>query len=346
MTITPPLPRTSLPNTPPDYHGALDYAELKAWGYGPEDVIDFSVNSNPFGTLPAVREEILKATLDRYPDKESFALREALAEHHQISSDRIVVGNGTAELIWQIAFAYLEAGDRVGVVTPTFGEYARNCRLMGAQVESIDRYPLDHYPSYRMVFICHPNNPTGELRDLTALTEWADAHPATLFVVDEAYLNFVGLTGTVRLNRPNIITLRSMTKDYALAGVRLGYVVAHPDVISTLKRVRVPWNVSEIAQVAGVSALKHHTDYTTKWRSLQIISKTFKAQLTACGFKPEPSSLHYFLLNVGHGATFRDKLLRHGIIVRNCESFGLPHMVRIATRLPDENARLLDALRA
>lgn len=341
-TVHPPSPRPSLPITPPDYHGALDYAELAQWGYAPDNVIDFSVNSNPFGTHSAVRQAILNAPFDRYPDKESFGLRDALATHLNITANRIIVGNGTAELIWQIAFSYLEAGDRVGIVTPTFGEYARNCRLMGAEVEPVS---VGDARLFRMVFICNPNNPTGTLYDLAQLSRWVDRCPATIFVIDEAYLNFVGAASSIGLNRPNIITLRSMTKDYALAGLRLGYTVAHPIVIETLKSVRVPWNVSEVAQVAGISALTYHQVYAEQWQQLHQLANQLKSELTALGLPPEPSTLHYFLLNVDDGATFREKLLQHGIIVRNCNSFGLPQMVRIATRLPNENTRLLDAIR-
>ncbi|MGB1251770.1 MAG: pyridoxal phosphate-dependent aminotransferase [Candidatus Promineifilaceae bacterium] len=354
MNTQPPTSRPSLPQTPPDYHGALDYAELARWGYAPEDVIDFSVNSNPFGTHPAVREAIIHAPFDRYPDKECFALRERLATHHAIDANQIIVGNGTAEIIWQLAFAFLEAGDRVGVVTPTFGEYARNARLMGARVENLDAYPLPiaRYPLFKMIFLCHPNNPTGALRDLEAVSAAADAAPETIFVIDEAYLNFVGAASSIGLFRPNIITLRSMTKDYALAGLRLGYAVAHSAVIDILKRVRVPWNVSEVAQVAGVAALAQHVDYTAQWASLNQNAQALKAALSALGFPPDPSPMHYFLLDVvgkagcfATGAAFRETMLRHGLIVRNCESFGLPNKVRIATLTPRENARLLDAVR-
>ena len=130
-------PRDELLNIKPDYHGALDYAELAKWGYSPEDVVDFSVNSNPFGTHRAVREAMANAAVHRYPDKECLALRSALGEHLGISAETITITNGTAETIWQVAFAYLRPADRVLVVAPTFGEYARMSRLMGAEVELI-----------------------------------------------------------------------------------------------------------------------------------------------------------------------------------------------------------------
>ncbi len=343
------LPRDGILEIEPDYHGALDYAELAQWGYAPEDVLDFSVNSNPFGTHRAVRDAIANAAVDRYPDKECLALRGKLGVQLGVSVENITVANGTAETIWQIAFAYLRPDDVVLIVAPTFGEYARMSKLMRATVKHISaaELPAALANAPRLVFLCNPNNPTGSITSLTTIHQWMDAAPDTLFVIDEAYINFSTAVSAIAYppeRRANVIILRSMTKDYALAGVRLGYAVAPKSIIDALRIVRVPWNVSEVAQQAGLAALAVHADYVQQWHELRHLAEQFKRDLAQLGYRPTPSFMHYFLVNVGNGSLFREQLLQHGIIVRKCDSFGLPEYVRIATRPAPENARLLKAL--
>jgi L-threonine-O-3-phosphate decarboxylase len=344
----------------PVYHGALDYAELERLGLDPEGVLDFSVNSNPYGPSPAVREAVARVPLDRYPDRESRALRRALAERLDVAPARIMVGNGTAELIWLVAFAFLQPRDRVLVVGPTFGEYRRTAALMGAQVQMWIARPEQEFVADpekveqclwetkpRMVFVCNPNNPTGTIMPPEVMAAWAYAHPGTLFVIDEAYLAFApGLQSVLNAGADNILVLRSMTKDYALAGLRLGYAMSHVPIIAALSRVRPAWNVNALAQAAGLAALG---DEAYRQHSLQALAQSKEklvAGLAELGLPPLPSATHFFLVHVGDGETFRQALLRQGILVRDCASFGLPAYVRIATRRPEENARLLEAIRA
>jgi L-threonine-O-3-phosphate decarboxylase len=343
----------------PVHHGALDYAELERLGLDPEGVLDFSVNSNPYGPSPAVREAVARVPLDRYPDREALALRRALAERLDVAPARIVAGNGTAELIWLVAFAFLQPRDRVLVVGPTFGEYGRTAALMGAQVEmsiahlewefAVNSEEVEQrlrVTKPRLVFVCNPNNPTGTVLPPEVMAAWAYAHPGTLFVIDEAYLAFApGLHSVLNAGADNILVLRSMTKDYALAGLRLGYAVGHVPIIAALSRVRPAWNVNALAQAAGLAALG---DGEHRQRSLQALAQAREELVTGLaelGLPPLPSATHFFLVCVEDGAAFRQTLLRQGILVRDCASFGLPAYVRIATRRPEENARLLEAIR-
>jgi histidinol-phosphate aminotransferase len=353
-------PRPEVAATSPAYHGALDYAELEQLGLNPDEVLDFSVNSNPYGSSPAVQSALAQVPLDRYPDREVLRLRRALAGRNHISPDQIVVGNGTAELLWLVALAFLRAGDQVLVVGPSFGEYKRVARLMGAHVETWTARPERefavepeavgqclHQLAPRLAFVCNPNNPTGATLPPEIIQAWAEAHPRTLFVVDEAYLAFApGLHSALTANAHNMLVLRSMTKDYALAGLRLGYAVGHASLIAALGQVRPAWNVNALAQAAGVAALEDESHLRATLDALSQAKEELVAALRELGLSPLPSAVHFFLVDVGDGCAFRQTLLREGILVRDCASFGLPTYVRIATRRPEENIRLLMSISA
>ncbi|MBN1438827.1 MAG: threonine-phosphate decarboxylase [Anaerolineales bacterium] len=342
----------------PEEHGGIDSAELEALGLRPESIIDFSSNVNPFGPFPGVREALETVRLDRYPDRESHALRRALAARIGVPPDQILAGNGAAELIGLAASAFLRPGDEVLILAPTFSEYERASRRMGARprfwtASAEDGFRLD--PSllakknaateYRAVFLCNPNNPTGQLLAAEVIAAWAEAHPETLYVVDESYLAFVpGIESVLRHPHRNVLALRSMTKDYALAGLRLGYAVGAEETVRAMAAVRPPWNVNAFAQAAGLAALEEEQFLRRTLERLQVEKNNLLAGLEGLGFAPVPSRTHFFLLPVGDSAAFRARLLPRGIAVRNCASFGLPENARLATRTGEENARLLAAL--
>jgi histidinol-phosphate/aromatic aminotransferase/cobyric acid decarboxylase-like protein len=227
-----PEPRPEVFQLPAAVHGALDFGELKRLSLDPQVVLDFSVNSNPYGPSPMVWEAIKRVSLERYPDREALALRSALAEHLRISATQILVANGTAELLWLVGLAFLRSGDRIFIVDPTFCEYARVGILMGATItnwrsqaaqdfridpEAISQHLEQIQP--RLVFLCNPNNPTGVVVPLAMITRWVQQYPQTLFIIDEAYAAFASdFCSALTLNADNVLVLRSMTKDYALAG--------------------------------------------------------------------------------------------------------------------------------
>jgi len=352
--------RPAITQIPHAYHGAIDFAELEAWGIAPDDILDFSVNSNPFGHDTAVREAIARAPLHRYPDKACLALRRALADHLGLADiDPILVGNGTAELLWLICFATLEQGDSALILEPTFGEYGRMVRLMGGRVIShraseTDVFTFDMpaiaaqlaHEQPTLCFLCNPNNPTGGVVAPQEIGRWADEHPQTLFVIDEAYLNFAeNLTSVIQLQRPNILSLRSMTKDYALAGLRLGYLVGEQTLVEGIGAARVPWSVNELAQVAGAAVLRWHEQFVQDWQRLRQTAHHFKQELGRLGFPAQQSQTHFFLLPVGNGQAFRQHMLRHGVLVRLADSYDLPHMVRVATQTEEMNGRFMAAVK-
>jgi histidinol-phosphate aminotransferase len=331
---------------------------LEQAGLNPDDVLDFSVNSNPFGPSPRVRAAIEKVPLDRYPDRECLNIRRTLAGTLGISTTQIVIGNGTAELIWLAAFAFLKAGDNVLIIGPTFGEYERSVRLMSANPVSLNALSLSGFAvdisavsqmlntaKFQAVFLCNPNNPTGQILPPDAIEAWVHDHPQTLFIVDEAYLAFVPDHRSMVLTPlSNVLVLRSMTKDYALAGLRLGYANGDEHIIQALATVRPAWNVNSLAQAAGLAALADEDYYQATLALLQEERDFLLRGLVALGYQPIPSKTHFFLLPVKDAAGFRQTLLTHGILVRDCTSFGLPEHIRISTRTREQNQRLLNCL--
>jgi len=353
-----PEPRPELLQIPDAVHGALDFTELERLGLTPEAVLDFSVNGNPYGPSPRVHEAIAQVPYDRYPDREVLAFRRVLAGHLDIAPERLLIGNGSTELVWLSALAFVRPGDPVVLVGPTFGEYSRAAILMGAHLHQYTAQPEEDFrivPARvtqflrrwqpRLVFLCNPNNPTGTFVAPDIITHWAVAWPGTLFIVDEAYLTFTAQAPSVLPGlRHNVLVLGSMTKAYALAGLRLGYAIGSPDVLAALQRARPPWSVNALAQAAGIAALQDTAHLASCLQRIARAQHDLRAGLHALGLRPVPSTTHFFLVPVGHGAACRQALLRRGILVRDCASFGLPAYIRMATRRPEDNAHLLTAL--
>jgi histidinol-phosphate aminotransferase len=330
-------------------HGGLDLAELCELGLRPGDVLDFSVNTNPAPMPDELRRVIATADATTYPDSESRRLRETAAAAYGVSPDQILAGNGSSELIWLIALAYLDARDVVLVRQPTFGEYQTAASVMGACTVRYERdletALAQHRP--RAAFVCNPNNPTGDRLAPAALERLAGANPETLLVIDEAYADFVEgrPTSIAQSMADNVIVLRSLTKFSALAGLRVGLAFAQPAVVAALRKVKPPWNVNAIAHAAGEYALRH-PELLPDLGRLHAGRDELMHGLRRLGFQPQPSDCNFFLVQVGNGADIRRKLLEHDCLVRDCASFGLPEHVRIATRSPEDNRRLLAAFEA
>jgi histidinol-phosphate aminotransferase len=341
-------------------HGGPIQAELEALGLKPEDIVDFSVSSNPFSYPPAVKKALASVVIDRYPDSESTELRRCLADELAVRPDNIVVGSGSMEVIRLITTAYLGKGDKALILKPTFGEYEVACRIAGADLAELwaresDNYAFDIDKAVdtikrgrpRVVFLCNPNNPTGSYLSQRQIEMVLDALGEGLLVLDEAYIAFTEgewpSTGIV--GRDNLICLRSMTKDYALAGLRLGYAISSPQIIDNLCRVRPPWNVSDAAQKAGVAALGDG-DYLKRCATkIRRARQYLMAEMSAMDYNVLPSKTNFFLVKVGNGHQFRAALLKQGLMLRDCASFGLSQYVRIAARTMDECRRLIAAIK-
>jgi histidinol-phosphate aminotransferase len=339
-------------------HGGLDPAELQQLEISPADLTDFSVNSNPFGPAPGVLAAIRSVDISAYPDRNCSALREALAQANQTTPERILVGNGTAELIWLTAQAFLRPGDQVVILGPTFGEYERAVSTLGAQVKNVRAQPPDFSPPVeqvaasivqaqpRLVFVCNPNNPTGVYLDSVSIEKIIQACGShTILVLDEAYRAFV--SGPLFSQWPggNCLVLRSMTKDFALAGLRLGYIMGHPALIEQMRRWQPAWSVNGLAQAAGIAALADVDYYQETLLELIKLRNDFFCRMKTSGYAMVASDVHFGLVYAnGPARELRLRLLRLGLQVRDCASFGLPEYIRISTRQPADNVKLLAAL--
>lgn len=355
----PVVPRSQVLDVPLAVHGAPDHAELRRLGLLSEELLDFSSNVNAYGPSPKVGEAVARTALDRYPDDKALTLRATLAEQLGVAPQCILAGNGSSELIWLASLAFLRPLDRVLVLGPTFAEYGRMAALVGVRLKnhlatqengfvlspSDVSCALDSWRP-RLVFLCNPNNPTGMALDPDVIENWAFIHPHTLFIVDESYLAFAsGLGSMMDTKRENVLVVRSMTKDYALAGLRLGYAVGAEVLIVALARVRPPWSVNALAQAAGIAALRDREHMMRSLKLLTAAKGELTAALAAMTMKVLPSTAPFFLIRIGNGAAVRRALLHKGILVRDCASFGLPEYIRICTRRPEENTRLVAALR-
>lgn len=342
-------------------HGGLDAAELRSLGLRPEQVLDFSANINPLGPSARVRQAAAEANISAYPDGHSLALREALAICLGVGLDRLLVGNGAAELIHLLARAGIRPGDRCLIFGPTFGEYQAAAEVADAELHWVQadeardfRWDLDagvrriERLRPRLVFLCNPNNPTGVYLAPNDVLRIRDAIGEDgLLAVDDAFAPLVDCPwdSASLLGGGNVALLRSMTKAHALAGARLGYLVAEPKVVSAARRLQPAWSVNAVAQAAGIAALDD-ADHVAAARKVISTAKAYLyRELEAMGIPAVPSAANFVLVRVGDARKVRGDLLRHRIVVRDCTSFGLPEYIRIATRLPEECALLIAALR-
>lgn len=345
----------------PEAHGGIRADELLALGIDPASVLDFSTNVSPIGPPAGVARAIREADVASYPDQRCTKLVQRLSDVLDVPAAQILCGNGSSELIHLLARVFVRRGQRPIALAPTFGEYANAVALGGGEIydwrsraERGFRPVLKNKPDVLrrvtppLVFVCNPNNPTGvylDRRDVTTLSNSLTAGP---MVLDEAYINFIDdpwrsldLVGDGR-----VIVLRSMTKDYGLAGLRLGYLVAHPDVVEEVRRVQPPWSVSSVAQAAGVAALDD-ADHLRRVRdAVRAGKRTLLNGLRALDLPVVEGAANFVLVQVGNAGALRARLLRHGVQVRDCASFGLPEHIRIGVRSPADCARLCAALQA
>ena len=355
-------------------HGGVRPADLRALGLRPEDVLDFSASISPIGPPAGTWEAMAGVDLTAYPDPECLELREALSRHLSQTGgagvafpiERILVGNGSTELIHLLARAFLSpprpgADNCALLFTPTYGEYSGACRLAGAPAinfaaDNSHPFHWDLAEAVRrikgerpgLVFLCNPNNPTGVYlseEDVQTLAAAVSGHGG-LLALDEAYLSFVAdpWDGLGLVDRGNVVLLRSMTKDYALTALRLGYAVASENVIAALAALQPDWSVNGLAQAAGLTALADIGYLDRARAAVERAKDLLTHRLGEQGFTVHPSSANYLLVDVGDGARWRERLMRRGLFVRDCASFGLPSYIRIGIRPLADCQRLADAM--
>ncbi|GAB7387049.1 pyridoxal phosphate-dependent class II aminotransferase [Bacillaceae bacterium] len=349
-------------------HGGDRLTAAAAFGVEPESLLDFSANINPLGPPQGVLERLREAwsALTDYPDPAHRVFRRGLAEKLGVAPEAIVVGNGAAECM---ALAILAlAPKRVGLVYPCFSEYGELARRFGASVNGIfGREERDFKPErsalYRLfaendlVFLGHPNNPTGITYDRDELEEMASWTKRTgaYLVIDEAFLDFLPEAKQATLLHaldayPRVILIRSLTKFYAIPGLRLGFAVARPSLASRLKEKQVTWSVNQFALLAGEACLKE-TAYAQRTRELIARERAYliRAIRERFRWKVWPGEANFLLIRLPPPLKADDlqwALGRLGIMIRSCATYpGLTaHDFRIAVRTREENDRLLAAL--
>ena len=346
-------------------HGGLNVAELESLGLRPEDVVDFSASINPLGPSPRVLQAAQDVNLAAYPDPECLKLREAIGASLGVEPRFILAGNGSTELIHLLARAFLDQGDAALIFAPTFGEYAAASGIQGVTPVSVlpPNIEIAERPFHwdiagalesiailrpSVVFLCNPNNPTGVYLQQHEVRGIAEALQGTgLLVLDEAYVSFVdeAWNSLPLLSKENVVLLRSMTKDYALTGLRLGYMLASEPVVERVRGFQYSWSVNAPAQAAGIAAIAEE-DHVQRGREVVKEGKEFLHETAdRLDIESVPCSANFILLRVGHASEIRRRLLTgHGVCVRDCASFGLPEYIRVGVRKMDDNRRLAAAL--
>ncbi len=333
--------------------------------YGLTDVIKLASNENMLGPSPKAVAAI-QAALERinyYPDSQSYALRQALAGHLGVSMDQVIVGNGADGVILHTCMAYLDDECEVIVSRSSFPMYDVFTRAMRA---TLTKVPLKEWrldlegmaaaigPRTKLIFVCNPNNPTGTIVTADEVEAFMERVPEHVLVVfDEAYFELVDAEDYpdtlryVREGRENVLVARTFSKVYGIAGARLGYGVAHPDVLEPLNRVRGAFSVNLMAQAAGIAALED-TEFLARYVGMNHQERRHLYEAFArLGLRYLESHTNFVLVEIGPNALeVQQRLLERGVIVRPCVGYDLPDWLRVTVGTPEQNARLVAALEA
>ncbi|MGP4060399.1 threonine-phosphate decarboxylase CobD [Halobacillus sp. H74] len=331
----------------------------------PTSLLDFSVNTNPFGSPEGLKSHLEKilGKIHSYPDPDSERLHQRLAEHHEVSLDNVLLGNGASELIY--LFAQLWQGKHIGIVQPTFSEYQKACQAYGCTIypimlEEQHQFALHQsdYESYLekidVLILCHPNNPTGAmyhplvLRDLICQCE----QKGIVVLIDEAFHDFVideSFYSPSVLENSNVILLRSLTKMFAIPGLRLGYVLGDPSLIKQMKTYQPTWSVNAFAEEAGLYCLDASGFQQQTAEAISVEKHSLFPKLKELGYQPMRTQTNYFLMkDPFHEDTKQmiEFLLKNGVIVRHTYNFPSldGRFVRLAIKRTEENERLLSSL--
>lgn len=349
-------------------HGGNIYRLMNGQKAGGGSLLDFSANINPLGLTQSVREAIFNAVemIIHYPDPDANALKAAISSCYTVPAETITVGNGAVEFLYMLC-NHFRPSEAV-VFAPAFSEYERAARASGAVIRHIYCDPaasfvldLKQAASVKpggMVFLGNPNNPTGTLLSRDALSALLTVCQSkqSIVVVDESFVDFLPNHDQVTC-RPllaqfeNLVIIHSLTKFYAIPGLRLGFALTSPALARQLSLVKDPWNVNSLAQAAGVAAL---TDLSYQQESRRIVSlakdELYHNLCRIKGFKPFRPSVNFILIDVSETnrkvSEWSHQLNGYGIMVRDCGNYpGLtPEYMRVAVKLPEQNAVLLNRL--
>jgi histidinol-phosphate aminotransferase len=330
---------------------------------GLDRVVKLASNEGPFPPFPAALEAIERAAreLNRYPDGGVYALRAALAERHGVAFEEIVVGAGADAVIDLLSQATLDPGDEIVCGWPSFPSYVLDAAKLGAVSRKVPlrehTYDLDALleavgPRTKLVYVCHPNNPTGTSNgreDLLGFLEQVPEH--VLVVLDQAYFEYIddpdyadGIEEHFKAGR-RLVVLRTFSKIYGLAGLRVGYGVAPADVVVATSKVRRAFDVTSTAQAAALASIGDDAELARRRAANAAGRAELEAAFRSHGAVPVGPSLGNFLYaEVGDGRAVFEELLRQGVIVRPLGSFGAPEAIRVTVGTSEENAFFAEAL--
>ena len=327
-----------------------------------EGVIKLASNENPLGPSPKAVEAMRKAldSLHLYPDGNAFYMKRKLAEKLSITPDQIVFGNGSNEIIEFVGHALMRPGVDVIVSEFCFAIYPIMARMFGANVVSVPASGLGHdipamlraiTPQTRVMFVANPNNPTGTLAPEQQIQRLvAEVPDSVLLVMDEAYIDFLenptDLLPLVRgRKKPNLLLMRTFSKIYGLAGLRLGFGIGHPELVAALEKVRQPFNINSLIQAGAIAALDDAGHLArTRQNNAQGL-EYFAEQLRSLNLEFAPSAANFILARVGDGQKIFEAMQRHGVITRPMGGYKLPEWIRITIGTPSENHRCIAALK-
>jgi histidinol-phosphate aminotransferase len=328
---------------------------------GLDRIVKLGSNEGPYGPFPAALEAIARQApaLNRYPEL-GGALAERLAARHGVGRERVAVGNGVDAIVASLSMAYLDPGDEAVMGWPSFISYRLDTLKQAATPVMVPLrdgiYDLDAMaerigPRTRIVYVCNPNNPTGTMVGHDRLRAFLDGVPEhVLVVVDEAYHEYVtdpdypdAIAEHVQ-ERPNVAALRTFSKIYGLAGLRVGYMVGPADVVRETMKVRNAFDVSELAHVAALASLDDPAELIRRRELNEHGRADLEAALVAAGMAPYPACANFLAVDVRDGRALARALESEGVIVRPLEPFGAPDSVRVTVGTPAENAFFAAAL--
>jgi len=332
-------------------------------GLNEADIVKLASNENPLGLPPKARAALEAAVSDlaRYPDGNGFELKAAISQKFGVSAEQIVLGNGSNDVLEIAARTFLTPADSAVFSEYAFAVYPLEVQAAGAECIEVRAKDYGHdldamlaaiKPNTKLVFVANPNNPTGNLVKPGALLEFLEAVPEQVLVVlDEAYTEYLPAELTSDsinwLKRfPNLIVSRTFSKAYGLAGLRVGFGLAHPEVAGLMNRLRQPFNVNSLAQAAAVAAL---ADDAFLAKSVEVNSagmKQITGALVRLGLPFIPSYGNFVTFHVGDAKALNQYLLKNGVIVRPLAGYNMPNSLRVSIGLPEENARFIEVLEA
>lgn len=325
-----------------------------------ESVLKLASNENPLGPSPKA-VAAMRRVLDQlhlYPDGNAFYLKKKLADKLRVEPRNIILGNGSNEIIEFVGHAFVRPGAEVVVSEYCFAVYPIVTHLFGGTLVTVPARDLGHdlpamlraiTPQTTVLFVANPNNPTGTLATKKQVEQLASEVPdSVLLVMDEAYIDFLeDAPDLIRLvhNKPNLLLMRTFSKIYGLAGLRLGYGIGHPDLIAAFERVRQPFNINSLIQAGAMAALDDEEHLTATKRNNAAGLHFFYEELKKLKLEFVPSAANFVLVKVGNGQKVFESLQKAGIITRPMGGYRLPDWIRITVGTPVENQRCLAALK-